>query len=152
MREIKFRAWDKKNKKMLAPLLLAEILWSVDGGYFYCDAWDGYMEEELVLMQYTGLKDKNGKEIYEGDIVCFDGFMTADNSFGIEPNGYIYDEGSVHIIVWNDKLAGWDLNFEEDEEWKYKRDTRCLLIDKSCEIIGNIWQNPELLEVTNENT
>ena len=87
----------------------------------------------------------------------FDGNMTADNSLGIEPNGYMYDEGSIHSVIWNNEMYGWDLNFKEDEEWKYKRDTHGLFIGCTddnekiegvsfCEIIGNIWENGELLK------
>lgn len=109
-----------------------------------------YVVDENTIGQYTGLKDKNGKEVYEGDIVCFDGYMTADDSLGFEPNGYIYDKDSVHCVLWDNVLGGWTLNFDEDEEWKYKRDTRGLLCDQKCEVIGNIHDNPELLKTKGE--
>jgi uncharacterized phage protein (TIGR01671 family) len=108
-----------------------------------------YEVDPDTVGQYTGLKDKNGQEIYEGDILSFDGNMTADNSMGAEPNGFIYDENSKHAVVWNETLALWELNFAEDEIWKYKRDTRGLMIDGHCKVIGNIYENPELLEEGN---
>jgi len=56
MREIKFRAWDKKLKQLSIPVQISN------------PPTPGH-ERGLILMQFTGLKDKNGKEIYEGDVV-----------------------------------------------------------------------------------
>ena len=62
MREIKFRFYNKKTRKLLEE----------------CDMWWNYIEflneNEVIVCQYTGLKDKNGKEIYEGDVVEFSGY------------------------------------------------------------------------------
>ena len=72
MREIKFRAWDRKFKKWTS--------YSIDDGLlmFYDDhaeCWEISREgERFILCQYTGLKNINGKEIYEGDIVRAVGF------------------------------------------------------------------------------
>jgi uncharacterized phage protein (TIGR01671 family) len=126
------------------PYIVGDFI-EVDSEYTVNEFWIEVISD--TVGQFTGLKDKNGKEIYEGDIVCFDGYMTADDSLGFEPNGYIYDKDSVHCVLWDNVLGGWTLNFDEDEEWKYKRDTRCLLCDQKCEVIGNIHDNPELLEV-----
>lgn len=63
MREIKFRAYDHKTKEMSAPFTLSIIEEYIKDGYV------GFRPERWDIMQYTGLKDKNGKEICEGDIV-----------------------------------------------------------------------------------
>lgn len=112
--------------------------------YYYKD--EDSPATQYDVMQYTGLKDKNGKDIYEGDILSFDGNMTADNSFGLEPNGYIYDKDSKHEVVWNAEQACWDVRHDDDAEWKYRRDTHGLMLQaKSVKVIGNIYENPELL-------
>jgi len=66
-REIKFRAWDKKNKRMME---LGDIFKCFEAGNYL----DNLREDLIIIMQYTGLKDKNGKEIYEGDFVYLAGY------------------------------------------------------------------------------
>ena len=122
MREIKFRAWDPYNKKWLNP---AQFSIRFDTGQIQMNGTAGIIGG-CVLMQYTGLKDKNGKEIYEGDIVKHN-----ENIFQVK---------------WSDNLLSWcvlrKLNKKEiswrDGDWL----VRC---SKYIEIIGNIHETPELL-------
>jgi len=136
MREIKFRVWDKKEKEMYDVLTLNRyykdkpmtITWI--GNLFNFPvpptAQKGISEEEennYILMQYTGLKDENGKEIYEGDIVI----KRFEN-----PKGTKWEK---KIVVEIPDFYG---------EWF------CGGIDDEYEIIGNIYQNPELLKNYNK--
>lgn len=122
MREIRFRAWDKKHKKMAEVYTLG--LTGIEHTTICTDGqlYSGCGKDDIELMQFTGLKDKNGKEIYEGDIVrCGDYVEDAD--------------------AWNEweREVTWD---EENGSW--------LGIDgERNEVIGNIYENPELLIPSN---
>jgi uncharacterized phage protein (TIGR01671 family) len=141
MREIKFRAWDKEEKRMVGNVERAYDGMSEDcknGEYYgFISCFDDFLlEEQFEVMQYTGLKDKNGKEIYEGDIVKFedwfsDAKFTALIEFG-NPNG---------TYTW-----GWQLHHISGN--KPNMDI-LLWIDMDgagAEVIGNIYENPELVE------
>ena len=129
MRTIKYRMWDKVEKEMIEWSELRKLHASLS-----------YIEESerldaRILMQYTGLKDKNGKEIYEGDIVrgvFRKGVIgKADITLGeirfYAPSFYICPHNeSKFIMPFNDNI----------------------LVEKNTcyEIIGNIYENPELLK------
>lgn len=106
MREIKFRVWDALEKEMLFPDTVTPSIISLQGAY---------------LMQYTGLKDKNGKEIYEGDILEFDPEEWGSN-----------------------KNNRWPVEWSDSGEWMTGGGTNgeC---SRFKTVIGNIYQNPELL-------
>lgn len=124
MKEIKFRIWDKKLKEMHYQSLedLCEDDYWYDGE---TDVWSvlkdcNSEQERFVIEQYTGLKDKNGKEIYEGDVVIFDYYSNGEiNEFIIEIQDF------------------WELTpFAKDDI-------------SDLEVIGNIYDNPELLKESN---
>lgn len=120
MREIKFRVWDSERKKIL-PIQRHSFKTGKSMPY----GWNvEYVFEDL--MQYTGLKDKNGKEIYEGDIV-----KAYESNIVCE---VIFSEGAMFMLRWNDKKWG------NNEYHHYG--VRAFTL----EVIGNIYENPELLE------
>ncbi len=142
MRELKVRAWT--GKEMRFPPPLGEWDWED------CEMFAGYNKKPAVLMQSTGLRDKNGVEIYEGDIVSLEGNMTADNSLGVLPNGWIFDEDDKYAVIWGEKFGGWELDIagcdpeNSAEDAKYLNHARGLLVDGNVTVIGNIYENPDL--------
>ncbi|MDJ8840398.1 YopX family protein [Salmonella enterica] len=124
----KFRAWDKKLKKMFEVSYIdfdtKLIGLNIDLEIIIFDF------EDIILMQSTGLKDKNGKEIFEGDIL---GFET--------------DEGILNVnVFWDSKhaLFMFESKIHNEEELLAE------LVENNTypfEIVGNIYENPELLEV-----
>lgn len=143
MREIKFRAWDKYHEEMVRvdAIALERNCFSTKSyiygsqPHFYDEHNDLHLLEECELMQYTGLKDNNGKEIYEGDIVeaeyCIDGCLD-----------YVEDEYGV--IQWDEEECGFNLIFKDELAPSPVSDY------VSFEVVGNIYENPELLEITND--
>lgn len=142
-REIKFRAYSSHNHKMYP---VSNIEWDIDGR-IWVTADDGkngieLIDEEAHLMQYTGLHDKNGREIYEGDIVRVQETMD---------NGRIVCLEAVSAVVWNGQLGCWCCHGEFDGNLAdYAAGTMLNAMGNICEVIGNIFENPELLEGKHE--
>lgn len=145
MREIKFRAWDSDKKEMIylednttrnnsvmeCQIVFDELGHYVSVRYYGEDSW--FEIKNTKLMQYTGLKDKNGKEIFEGDIVKDKSFIGVieyrDNiaSFIVKIN-----DSTLECLHWSPLNEG---NINRPANLEYT------------EVIGNIYDNPELLEV-----
>ena len=124
MREIKFRAW-LKGKKIMGEVLGIDILHKEI--FFSNEDVDCYEHtdfKDIELMQYTGLKDKNNKEIYEGDIVK----LRANHGIGVIKYS---DEWGAFVVEYIKPrpLAVLGMNYYEED----------------IEILGNIYENPELL-------
>lgn len=144
MRELKFRCWSPDNQEMYFP----------DGNYsfrmfnsgvsfepyfnadelqsFHTDPEGEEYLKKIEVMQYTGLKDRNGIEIYEGDIVKHIKYSTKN--IGVVTFG----EGEYNPDHWSVSWHGWfvegvDCTFDEYDAMDH------------FEVIGNIYQNPELL-------
>lgn len=133
MREIKFRAWDKALKRMTYSSLYAITF---DGRIFYgnADVTD-YPQE---VMQYTGLKDSNGNEIYEGDILKSNSGYRLIVKFG--NHGYSAYTDCVELGFYCECVS------EKAKRQQIREDFLFWVREEQSEIIGNIHENPELLE------
>ena len=123
--KLKFRAWDSVKKEMFKDTFAmtesGQVV--VVEQKFVTSSPDYIFVDHLVIMQSTGLKDKNGKEIFEGDVLgTKDGLL----------NGVV--EYRSDLGMWTNSLISYN-NFE-----------RLCNVAGSREIIGNIYENPELLE------
>ena len=128
MREIKFRAWHKEKKEIVNVEeidFMNKVINYIDNDYENNrQEIIGAYFEDIELMQYTGLKDKNGKEIYEGDIVK----LRANHGIGVVK---YYDEWGAFVVEYIKlkKIAVLGMNYYEED----------------IEVIGNIYENPKLI-------
>ena len=129
-RQIKFRAWDKTyslmnykvqvgNTDHADPNYTCNSIW-VDSGDFKTIGWMNADDKCIYLMQFTGLTDKNGKEIYEGDMVQRGVITFSRGKF----QGTYFDSNGDFAEDWEDDLCQ----------------------ERDIEVLGNIFENPELLK------
>ncbi|EPB8155459.1 YopX family protein [Clostridium perfringens] len=138
-RELKFRVWDKTSDSMLYQddferveldtknkmvTLIAEE--ESDKSHYVLDYEDGI---EAEILQYTGLKDKNGKEIYEGDILSIK--IYSGDKVIVEGKTVVEFKDGCFGVIWGHDKAFLSLNS---------------FFKAKFEVIGNIYENPELLE------
>jgi uncharacterized phage protein (TIGR01671 family) len=132
LRPIKFRAWDEEKKRMVYGVESAydtiskifdgtgkELDWYDDTSFCHLSSFGCFIDHNVPLMQFTGLTDKNGREIYEGDIVRDTHFSDA-----------------FDIVEWDSSC--FEPFFREDTLWFCDITT--------VEVVGNRWENPELLK------
>jgi uncharacterized phage protein (TIGR01671 family) len=133
MREIKFRAWDGTE-------MIPKYCWLEENNHFYGEDLinNGYSSIKSV-MQYTGLKDKNGKEIYEGDIVKFISHQEfVKGIIEYHAAGYCIDFRQFKIPIIDGAACNELNNYFDLDNTPYS------VIQ--LEVIGNIHENPELYQ------
>ena len=122
MREIKFRAWFKLLKRMY---VVRELRFNRNKSIvIITNHTGGTAPNSYELMQFTGLKDKNGKEIFEGDIVKMKSYYLRDD----------IELGGTYVVEWEDVIDG-TLDCDVKNQ-----------LENNIEVIGNIYENPELLK------
>jgi uncharacterized phage protein (TIGR01671 family) len=126
-RIIDFKAWDKKKEKMVNVHGLNGLEKDDSDPFKYITCSEGVIQwKDIILLQFTGLLDKNGKEIFEGDILK------------------IYYEGNQRSYLKEVKWLNDAIN-------KGRWDALDNCAYTSCEVVGNIFENPELLAEINNN-
>ena len=125
----KFRAWDIHGQKMFANDEL--IIWNGnvyanDSKKLTCNNLKGWSIDDEYLMQSTGIRDKNGKEIFEGDIVDY--------------------KGRKAIVNWHGSYASFIYRFVDELHKRNAEWNPLYLAYYRFEVIGNKFENPELLE------
>ncbi len=118
-REIKFKVWDKDNKRWLLDSLVYKQLENQG-------RWNPELGEWFIIMQYTGLKDKNGKEIYEGSILQ-------------HPDGIRFQ------VVWDDSYLAFRAKYSDINHDITSGLLLQVGVDGLAIVIGNIYENKEIL-------
>lgn len=132
MRKIKFRAWDVERKEMFFP---SSVAWK-DGTMWAANVFGENRHETVIeksdLMQFTGLKDKNGKEIFEGDIL---------------KNAQFEDTKAFHIlpVEWDEGCCSFTTLKRSNHHFRLSK-----YAERHYEVIGNIHESPELLNPSPE--
>ena len=142
---LKFRVWHKKRKRMYEVLHLHTETWSNGGEWVTAKGFNIITQQDIhiqiepkdgIIMQSTGLRDRDGKLIYEDDIIEFTDNVTINGSkthvAKVEHNK------EFNAYMYHAECMGWyTINPSQNKRFKVK-------------VIGNIYEHPELLEVGNE--
>lgn len=128
MREIKFRAWDTIRNSLRYDILSMDIGFTDEYSCLYMKEMSPLYKKDCIIEQYTGLHDKNGNEIYEGDIVKIQ-----------DPYNGCWSTNGAEVIFSNDYVGGWVISNEKHNLNLGTRQNRI-------KTIGNIHETPELLK------
>jgi len=123
MMEIKFRYWRKYENKMYDKAYVEE-----HRKFAFMSELLEAAQERYIFQQFTGLKDRNGKDIYDGDLITGGGLLVPFE------------------LYWNTLSAEWWVKRGDDEGWKID-----LLYTKMYEVVGNKFEDKHLLEGGNDN-
>lgn len=135
MREQKFRVWHKENEEYMNGY---DVLLKYDGSVisrYTLAVFDTDMPVNVIIEQYTGLKDKNGKEIYEGDVV--EQFVCGVKNF----KGKKCGRRTVWQVRWNEEECCFELHYLSGSLFG----DSMMALGEEYEVIGNIHENFELL-------
>jgi uncharacterized phage protein (TIGR01671 family) len=131
MRKLKFRCWNKKENKMIIPDLYNCEYYIAEGELIIGETIEYGTHEDFnifEIMQFMGLLDKNRKEVYEGDFVIVPEGYGGDYRYNEYVGVITYDAPEFYIIPRGNTHYGQDFSWKE------------------IEVIGNIYENPELLK------
>ena len=145
MRELKFRIWDKQNKTFLEdPTRYKSLAISCDGRGVYSGHYDDCdVEDRYIIQQYTGLKDKNNVEIYEGDIVKYSRchVVSVEERKNVFSSKLIEDGDFIGEIIFIFPSFCWSYDHK-----RYDDIENMTGASHRYEVIGNIFETPELLK------
>jgi uncharacterized phage protein (TIGR01671 family) len=140
-RELKFNVWDKLNQRFCPIHVDAYKItwhgdfWSISCSELYdktCFPFSRLDSDRFVICQYTGLKDKNGKEIYDNDIIFYHAIQER------------FEDIQTGIVTWDQEMSSWVMQIKDGPPGSFYFLYKSLPNDYK--IIGNIFENPELLK------
>ena len=135
-RQIKFRAWDKVDKKMRTDILSIDVNDALSKNVFFTTG--NYLpQEDAIIMQSTGLKDYKNNEVYEGDIIKFTE-VDEDSAFG-------RTETHIGTVKWIEEIAQCRFIYKSGQRIELHFVTNFEPVIE-CEIIGDIYSTPELIK------